>query len=109
MRSKKDGFMDFVGKAKTLFIDSKDEILKSSRIGKIMLDISSLNREKNHLYKDIGQKLYEELRENVSLPEEVTMLFEKLDEIHVKVKNEESRIEEIKHSTKHKPESSENK
>jgi len=96
MSNKKEEFFDFVEKAKQLLIDGKDEILRSSKIGKLLLDVAALNREKQQIFKTIGEKLSKLDRSKLSLPSNLEPLFHKAEELEKKIEVQEELIEELK-------------
>ena len=53
----KEGFKKFGKEVTVLAKKSEKEIVKASKLGKIQLDILSLNMQKEKLYYDIGKKV----------------------------------------------------
>ncbi|MBI2027099.1 MAG: hypothetical protein HYS98_04765 [Deltaproteobacteria bacterium] len=94
--SRKEELVDFIERAKQLLIEGKDEILRSSKIGKLLLEVASLNREKKELYRDIGEKFFNMDRTNMNIPPPFEPMFHKVEEIDQRIAKQETHIEELK-------------
>ena len=109
MALKKEDIYDFIEKAKHVLLEGKEEVLRSSQIGKILLKISSYNREKNNLLRDVGLRLYKMDHSKLELPKSFEAFFKQLVEIDAHIAENEAKISELKkqHGSKNeKPEKS---
>jgi len=100
MSNRKEEFLDFVEKAKQLLIDGKEEILKSSKIGRVLLEISSYNRERNQLFKELGKMLYEVDSSQINLPDDFKELLSKVDNLKKEIEDREKKIDDLRYPEK---------
>ncbi|MBI2609485.1 MAG: hypothetical protein HYW47_07845 [Deltaproteobacteria bacterium] len=100
MSSRKEEFFEFIEKAKHLLLEGKEEVLKSSKIGKMLLEISASNREKNQLFKKIGKEIYESDLKDSALPDSIQKSIVKLKELDEKIKVQENKISDLKKQAK---------
>ena len=98
--SRKEELVDFIEKAKKILLEGKDEILRSSKIGKLLLDVASLNREKKELFREIGEKLFHSDRAELNLPSSFEPMFHKIEEIDQRIAKQESDIEDLKQKSR---------
>ncbi len=99
MALKKEDIYNFIKKAKNVLLEGKEEIFRSSQIGKILLEISSFNRDKNGLLKEVGQRLYKLDRSNLTLPKSFDAYFKQLTELEEKIAESEAKIADLKKQT----------
>ena len=99
MGKKKEDLSDFIEKAKQVLLEGKQEILRSSRIGKTLLEIAHFNREKNNIFKELGKMLHVLDKNDISLPEEFKNYFKKIDELTSKIDEREGKIHDLKIKT----------
>ncbi len=107
MVGKKEELSDFIEKAKKVLSEGKQEILRSSRIGKTLLEIAHFNREKNNIFKELGRMIYKLDKKDLVLPQEFPDYFKKLDELGTKIEEREGKIQDLKTKTSSKKTTSE--
>ena len=96
MALKKKDIQEFIEKAKHVLVEGKRGVLRSSQIGKILLEISRYNRDKNNLLKDVGQRLYKMDHTNLTLPKSFDAFFKQIAEFETKISECEAKIAELK-------------
>lgn len=96
MALKKKDIYEFIAKAKHVLLEGKEGVLKSSQIGKILLEISGYNRDKNGLLREVGQRLYKLDRSNLILPKSFDAYFKQIADFESKITESEAKIAELK-------------
>lgn len=86
---------DFWDTAATYLKKAKDEVVRSSRIGKIRLDIARLKKQRKDLLSEFGEKAYELLRDGKLSAGALEELKVAVDEKNALIAAKEAEIEAI--------------
>lgn len=93
---KEGGFQGLWNKALSLFNKGRDEVVRSSKVGKTRLDLSSLKNEKERAFERLGEEVYRRYRENrFSLPG-FDSFFTEIDIINLKLSSKERELRGFK-------------
>lgn len=86
---------DFWDTAATYLKKAKDEVVRSSRIGKIRLDIARVKKQRKDLLSEFGEKAYELIRDGKLTSEAMEELKVAVDEKNALIAAKEAEIEAI--------------
>ncbi|MEK7851880.1 MAG: hypothetical protein AAB275_08345 [Deltaproteobacteria bacterium] len=93
---KENGFQGLLNRALSVFNKGKDEVVRSSKVSKARLDLSSLKNEKEHLFKRLGEEVYRRHKENkISIPG-LDSFFTEIDIISLKLASKERELKALK-------------
>lgn len=80
----------------SIFDKGKDEVVRSSKVSKARLDLSSLRRERERVFERLGEEVYNRHREkNFSLPG-LDPFFTEVDSITLRLSSKERELKELK-------------
>ncbi len=86
---------DFWDTAATYLKKAKDEVVRSSRVGKLRLDIARIKKQRKDLYTELGDKAYELLSTQSLAAEGLEELKVALDEKNALIAAKAAEIEAI--------------
>ena len=86
---------DFWDTAATYLKKAKDEVVRSSRVGKLRLDIARIKKQRKDLYTELGDKAYELLSTQSLAAEGLEELKVALDEKNALIAAKEAEIEAV--------------
>jgi len=87
----------------------KEELKKTTKIGKKMISASKTNSDLHDLYEDLGKKVYVSLKEKSLNPEDSKLqdFVKKIDELQKQLESMEGDVNKIKFSERDKSEDDE--
>lgn len=91
-KGKWDSIVDATKKYATL---AKEELVKSSKIGKIRLDTTKIKKQKAKKFQELGERCYQLILEGKIDIEGSDSLKTEIDELDAKIKSKEGEIEKI--------------
>lgn len=95
---RESGLQGFWNRALSLFNKGKDEVVRSSKLSKARLDLSSLKKEKESVFERLGEEVYRRHKENkVSIPG-LDSFFTEIDIINLKFSSKERELKGLKES-----------
>lgn len=86
---------DFWDTAATYLKKAKDEVVRSSRVGKLRLDIARIKKQRKDLYTELGDKAYELLSTQSLAAEGLEELKVALDEKNALIAAKDAEIESV--------------
>lgn len=93
---KEGGVQGLWNKALSLFNKGKDEVVRSSKVSKTRLDLSSLKNEKGRVFERLGEEIYRRYKENkISIPG-LDPFFTEIDIISLKLSSKERELKGLK-------------
>lgn len=93
---KEGGFQGLWNKARSLFNKGRDEVVRSSKVSKTRLDLSSLRNEKEHVFERLGEEVYSRYKEDkISIPG-LDPFFTEIDIISLKLSSKERELKGLK-------------
>jgi len=93
---KESGFQGFLNRALSVFNKGKDEVVRSSKVSKARLDLSSLKNEKERVFKRLGEEVYRRYKESkISIPG-LDSFFTEIDIISLKLSSKERELKGLK-------------
>lgn len=84
---------------KTLNLAQKGEkeLVKASRVGKIQLNIVSMNLKKENIFRELGKKTYEmHIEQEQVEPAKLTVFFSQIDKLNQQIKAKKTQIAKVK-------------
>lgn len=73
------------------------ELVKASRIGKLQLNIVTMNLKKENIFRELGKKTYAmHVEKNQVEPAKLTVLFSQIDKLDQQIKAKKAQITKIK-------------
>ena len=77
------------------------EVVRASRVGKLQLDIVSINLRKENVFRQVGKKAYEiHSRKSEIEPAKLTSLFNQVDKLNQQIKAKKAQIARLKKGKK---------
>lgn len=93
---KEGGFQGLWNKALSLFNKGRDEVVRSSKVSKTRLDLSSLRNEKERVFERLGEEVYSRYKEDkISIPG-LDPFFTEIDIISLKLSSKERELKGLK-------------
>jgi hypothetical protein len=86
---------DFWDTAATYLKKAKDEVVRSSRVGKLRLDIARIRKQRKDLYAELGEKTYELLSSDSLASKALDETKASVDERNALIAAKEAEIEAI--------------
>ncbi len=86
---------DFWDTAATYLKKAKDEVVRSSRVGKLRLDIARIRKQRKDLYAELGEKTYELLSSESLASKALDETKASVDERNALIAAKEAEIEAI--------------
>ena len=74
---------------------AKEEIVKSSKIGKVRLEITKIKKQKSKKFQELGEHCFRLLKENTISIEGAEALKDEINKLDAELKEKEAVIEEI--------------
>ncbi len=79
----------------------EEEVVRASRVGKLQLDIVSINLKKENVFRQVGKKAYEiHSRKNEIEPAKLASLFNQVDKLNQQIKAKKAQIARLKKEKK---------
>jgi hypothetical protein len=73
------------------------EVVRASKIGRLQLDIVSINLKKENVFRQIGKKTYEMHNKNKQIESsKLTSLFSQIDKFNHQIKSKKTKIAKFK-------------
>lgn len=92
----KERLKDLGQKTMKLARKGEKEVVRASKIGKLQLDIVSLNLKKENIFRLVGKKAYEMHANKKHLAaEKLASLFNQIDNLHCQIKVQKARIAKL--------------
>lgn len=92
----------FWDRAKVKLEQCREESTRFLKVGKLKWDHTNYQRQRAHLYRRLGEKAYQLLKEGQFDPSDVQQLIERIDDLNTRISEHQ---EEIDHITKRQEES----
>lgn len=86
---------DFWDTAATYLKKAKDEVVRSSRVGKLRLDIARIRKQRKDLYAELGEKTYELLSSESLASKALDEMKASVDERNALIAAKEAEIEAV--------------
>ena len=90
------GFQSLMNKAKSLFHRSKHEVIKTTAIGRTMIEESQLENRKRTLLKELGEQTLKLYNDGKLKNKDLEVSCRKLNVLYNRIDAKESAIDEIK-------------
>lgn len=79
----------------------EEEVRRASKVGKLQLDIVSVNLKKENIFRQAGKKAYEiHSRKSEIEPAKLTSLFNQVDKLNRQIKTKKAQIARLKKEKK---------
>lgn len=86
------GFQGVWNRFLSIFNKGKEEVVRSSKVSKARLDLSSLRKERERVFERLGEEIYKRHKENkISLPG-LDPFFTEIDIINLKLSSKEREL-----------------
>lgn len=79
-----------------LFNKGKEEVLRTSRIGKARLELSSLNRDRDVVFKQLGEEVYKRHKEQKFPLTGLEPFFTEIDMMTLNLSSKERELKDLK-------------
>lgn len=90
------GFQGMLNRMLSVFNKGKEEVVRSSKVSKARLDLSSLKKEKERAFERLGEEVYRRYKENkISIPG-LDPFFTEIDLISPKLSSKERELKGLK-------------
>lgn len=90
------GFQGLWNKLFSMFNIGKEEVVRSSKVSKARLDLSSLKKERERVFERLGEEIYKRCKERtVSIPG-LDSFFAEIDIINLKLSSKERELKGLK-------------
>lgn len=90
------GFQGLWNNLLSMFNSGKDEVVRSSKVSKARLDVSSLKKEKERVFVRLGEEVYKKHKEkSVTIPG-LAPYFAEIEIIDARLASKEREIKELK-------------
>jgi len=96
-KRKWDSIVDSTKKYATL---AKEELVRSSKIGKIRLDMTKIKKQRAKKFQELGERCYQLILEGKIDVEGSDSLKKEIDELDAQIKGKEAEIKEIQELSK---------
>jgi len=92
----KTNISNFIDKAKVFFHRSRREVIKTTVIGKTMIEESQLETKKRALFKELGELAFSLNRSGKLKNKEIEAFCKKINDILSRIDEKESTIDSVK-------------
>lgn len=89
------GFQELWNRFLSLFYKGKDEVVRTSKVSKARLDLTSLKRERERVFERLGEEIYKRRKENAILLPGLDPFFTEIDIINLKLSSKERELKEL--------------
>lgn len=86
------GFQWLWKRVLSIFDKGRDEVIKSSRVGKARLELSSLKRERERVFERLGEEVYRRYKEKAASIPGIESFFTEIDIISLKLSSKEREL-----------------
>ena len=90
------GFQGLWNKLLSIFNSGKEEVVRSSKVSKARLDISSLKKERERVFERLGEDIYKRHRERTASIQGLDSLFAEIEIINLKLSSKERELKVLK-------------
>lgn len=80
----------------SIFNKGKDEVVKSSKVSKARLDLSSLKKERERVFERLGEEVYKRNKDKAISVSGLDALFAEINIINLKVSSKERELKDLK-------------
>lgn len=86
------GFQGVWNRFLSIFNKGKEEVVRSSKVSKARLDLSSLRKERERVFERLGEEIYKRHKENKSTLPALDPFFTEIDIINLKLSSKEREL-----------------
>ena len=90
------GFQGLWNNLLSMFNSGKDEVVRSSKVSKARLDVSSLKKEKERVFVRLGEEVYKKHKEKGVTTPGLAPYFAEIEIIDARLASKEREIKELK-------------